>query len=116
MDTWLDVARENRKAATVLSRGCHYRSAVSRAYYAAYARTTHALAGIGVTMPGGRVGPHHQSLPQMVKSNLGKPELSSILARLYVMRCLADYAPSKTVDSHECRAAVSLMLRVFESV
>ena len=55
--TWLELAREARKAARRLMTEDNFRSCASRAYYAAYSKITHELvATAGLTMPKDREG------------------------------------------------------------
>lgn len=121
---WLDLARGARKATAVLVQE-HYRSAVARAYYAAYSKVTHELLAAGLTMPAGRDGPNHTggrgairpmietSMPNMAPEK--RVKLSELIGRLYTLRIDADYRPSTEVDAREAREAVSLMNTVFDS-
>jgi uncharacterized protein (UPF0332 family) len=121
-ENWLDVARDARKSASSLLTEDHYRSAVARAYYAAYSKITHELvATAGLPMPPGREGPKHRRIRAVIKTSMPnmtqakRDKLSEMLGRLYVLRIEADYRPSSSVGSTEARAAVSLMTTVFES-
>ena len=115
METWLDIARSNKKAAASLFDEGHHRSAVSRAYYAVYARATNALVCQGVAMPAGREGPQHQKLASMIGDTLRKPDfVGRLVRRLYSMRCYADYMPSVTVGARDGRNALSLMYKALE--
>jgi hypothetical protein len=42
-------------------------------------------------------------------------KLSELVGRLYILRCVADYRPSKDVDARDAREAVSIMNAIFES-
>ena len=119
---WLDSAHDARKAANSLVTDDHYRSAVARAYYAAYSKVTHELAAVaGITMPPGREGPSHAgirriietSMPNMVQ--LKRVKLSELVGRLYTLRIDADYKPSTRVEAAEAREAISLMKTIFDS-
>jgi uncharacterized protein (UPF0332 family) len=115
METWLDIARSNQRAAASLFDEGHYRSAVSRAYYTVYARVTHALVLQGVAMPEGQEGPRHQKLVPLIGDNLRKPAfVGRLVRRLYLMRCHADYIPSVTVGARDGRNALSLMYKALE--
>ena len=121
-ETWLDVARDARKAASRLLTENHYRSAVARAYYAAYSKVTHELvATAGLPMPPGREGPNHVRVRRVIESSMPdmpqakRDKLSEILGRLYAIRIEADYRPSSAVGITEARAAISLMTTIFDS-
>jgi hypothetical protein len=51
----------------------HWRSSVSRSYYAAYCAVTSELVGRGVSFPHGRKNPGHEQLPNLVLHNLTLP-------------------------------------------
>jgi uncharacterized protein (UPF0332 family) len=100
----------------------HYRSAVARAYYAAYSKVTHELVTTAaVPMPPGRDGPNNGRLRRVIETSMPnmpqakRDKLSEMVGRLYALRIEADYRPSSTVASAEARAAISLMTTVFES-
>jgi len=121
-ENWLDVARDARKSANTLLTEDHYRSAVARAYYAAYSKITHELVAIaGLAMPPGREGPSHSRIRSVIVTsmpNMAEPKrdkLSEMLGRLYTLRIDADYSPSSPVGITEARAALSLMATIFES-
>jgi hypothetical protein len=101
-------------------------SCVTRAYYAAYSKVTHALAAApGVTFPANREGPNHPgetgtggirrlietSMPRMDQPR--RVKLSELIGRLYTLRIFADYRPSVEVDGRDAREAISIMNRVF---
>ena len=125
--TWFDLAKDARKAANQLVSN-HYRSCVARAYYAAYSKVTHALAGApGVNFPARREGPHHPgeagtggirrlietSMPDMDRPR--RLKLSELVGRLYSLRIFADYHPSVEVEDRDAREAIAIMNTVFES-
>jgi len=57
---WLEVARDARQSANELMELNRFRSCISRAYYAAYAKASHELVvTVGLTMPTNREGPSH---------------------------------------------------------
>ena len=129
MATWRQIGDDNRAAAAGLV-GDHYRSCVSRAYYAAYARITHELDRLpGVTFPAGREGPSHPGtrpdgsvgaggIRRMIEEQLrgldeaDRLELSEALRELYTLRLHADYRPSEDVGETEARDAVTLVVAV----
>jgi hypothetical protein len=121
-ENWLDVARDARKSANTLLSENHFRSAVARAYYAAYSKIMHELVVVaGLQAPPDREGFSHArirpvietSMPNMIQAKRDK--LSELLGRLYALRIAADYRPSSTAGSTEGRAAISLMKTIFES-
>jgi uncharacterized protein (UPF0332 family) len=121
-ETWLDLARDARKAANTLVTEDRFRSAVARAYYAAYSKVTHELAAIaGLLMPPGREGPSHTRIRQIIETSMPnmaqtkRAKLSELVGRLYTLRIDADYKPSMAVEASEAREAISIMKTIFES-
>lgn len=104
MTTWRDIATENEQAAKELLRAGRYRSAVSRAYYSAYAMVTHRLVSSGAVPKRDTQNPSHRALPMMVEGNLAglsdwhRRDLKSATRRLYEARLDADYRPGVVVD------------------
>ncbi len=120
--TWLELARDARNAANTLLTQDLHRSAVSRAYYAAYSKIAHELVATGgLAMPPDREGPSHgrvrpvieTSMPNMVQPK--RQKLSELVGRLYTLRIDADYKPSIEVENTEAREAISIMKTIFES-
>jgi uncharacterized protein (UPF0332 family) len=120
--TWLDLARDARKAANTLVTEDRFRSCVARAYYAAYSKVTHELVvTAGLDMPPNREGPSHArirpiietSMPNMTQSK--REKLSELVGRLYTLRVDADYKPSTRVEGVEAREAISIMKTIFEA-
>lgn len=121
MATWLEIARENRKAATTLSFDqISPRSVISRAYYAVFAYVTHELLLVNVEIPASREAPSHQRLQSLVINRLSqfrlpkRRSLAILVGSLYDLRIAADYMPSVEIDAREARHAVSIMNKVFE--
>jgi len=120
-DTWLDVAVSARRSASQLMRDAAFRSAASRAYYAAYSKLTHELVAAGVTMPREREGPGHQRLRPLIETPLTimtkakRVVLSALVGRLYILRLDADYRPSAIVEAREARLALSIMNKIFDA-
>ncbi len=115
---WLELARDARRAASRLVEE-NFRSCLSRAYYAAYSKVTHSLAGApGVTFPNNREGPNHPgetgtggirrmieaSMPNMQQDK--RVKLSELVGRLYTLRIDADYRPSVEVEGRDAREAI----------
>jgi hypothetical protein len=125
--TWFDLASDARKAASRLVSE-HYRSCLSRAYYAAYSKVTFDLSGIaGVTFPAGDEGPKHPGrtgtggIRRLIETHMEnldaarRGKLSELVGRLYTLRVVADYRPSMEVDGRDAREAVSIMNTIFDS-
>lgn len=125
--SWLELARDSRKAANRLVNE-NFRSCLSRAYYAAYSKITHTLAETpGVNFPTDREGPNHPgetgtggirrlietSMPNMQPEK--RVKLSELIGRLYTLRVFADYRPSVEIAGRDAREAISLMNTVFDS-
>jgi len=122
-ESWLDLARESRRAALYLVGEDCPRSAVSRAYYAAYARISHELLALGVSMPPGRNGPSHSKLRVLILDALSRriPDrgrraaISDWVGRLYALRVGADYMKDASFEPREAREAASLMRKIFDA-
>ncbi len=72
-ETWLDVARDARKAASLLVTEGRYRSAVARAYYAAYSKVTYELVVIrGLKAPPDREGFSHARIRPVIETSCRK--------------------------------------------
>lgn len=104
MATWRDIAMENEEAAKELLRAGRFRSAVSRAYYAAYATVTGKLVDAGAIPRTDESNPSHKALPLMVEGNLPglspwqRRDLKATTRRLYNTRLDADYRSRVNVD------------------
>src|SRR4051794_8941020 len=117
---WSDLASDARKAASRMVSE-HYRSCLSRAYYAVYSKVTFDLSVIaGVTFPVGDEGPRHPGrtgtggIRRLIETHMTgfdaskRRKLSELVGRLYTLRCVADYRPSIDVDARDAREAVSI--------
>jgi hypothetical protein len=126
-ESWFDLASDARRSASRLA-GDNYRSCLSRAYYAAYSKVTHALAAApNVTFPADREGPNHPgetgtggirrlietSMPDMDPAR--RVKLSELVGRLYTLRIDADYKPSVQVGAGDAREAISIMNTIFDA-
>ncbi len=109
--SWFDLASDARKAANRLVSD-HYRSCVARAYYAAYSKVTHALAGApNITFAANREGPNHPGetgnggIRRLIKTSMpgmDQPRrvgLSDLIPRLYALQVFADYSPPGAADA-----------------
>jgi uncharacterized protein (UPF0332 family) len=119
MADWTTVATDNYRAASTLADARNWRSAVSRAYFAAYARASAALVEAKVTMPPTREGPSHRGLPSLINRTLGRLgggrwRLIGLVHGLYNLRVAADYRPSVSVESGDARQALRMMADVFQ--
>lgn len=125
---WLDLAWDARNAANELFIQERFRSCISRAYYAAYAKVTHELVFTArLTMPADREGPSHPgrlgtggirrmietSMPNMQQNK--RVKLSALIGRLYTLRIDADYKPSVTVENRDAREALGIMKVIFDA-
>ena len=102
LETWQQLSRDSLRAAEVLLREGHYRSSVSRAYYAAYCAATHEIVQRVTTFSYGRNNPSHGSVPSYIQNNLTLPQakkdtVSSLVSILRLFREDADYRPHMTV-------------------
>ncbi len=125
--TWFELASDARKAAS-RQVSEHYRSCLSRAYYAVYSKVTFDLSITpGVSFPAGDEGPKHPGrtgtggIRRLIETHMTamdrpkRVKLSELVGRLYTLRCVADYRPSIDVDARDAREAVSIMNTIFES-
>jgi uncharacterized protein (UPF0332 family) len=113
MTTWRDIAMENEQAAKELLRAGHYRSAVSRAYYAAFASINDCLVNAGTVRTSDRQALSHRALPAMVEGNISglatwqRRDLKASARRLYELRLDADYRASVVVDWRVAKQSLS---------
>jgi uncharacterized protein (UPF0332 family) len=103
MASWQEMSLECRKAAQHMIVAGHYRSSISRSYYAVYCAVSHVLAEKFTFSHGGN-NPSHTDLPNMILHNmsfLSQPrrwELRKTFLLLWKMRVEADYVPSAYLD------------------
>lgn len=112
------MARDSREAANKLVAE-NFRSAVARAYFAAFAFVTHRLVQGGAAFPGGWDAPAHRKIRPLIESmsnmNPGaRVALSQMFGRLHILRINADYKPSIRVEAREAREALAIMRKIFE--
>src|SRR3954469_2327694 len=113
--TWYELAGDARKAASSVVSD-HFRSCLSRAYYAAYSKITFDLSAIpGVSFPAGDEGPKHPGktgtggIRRLIETHMielddgRRLKLSELIGRLYTLRVVADYRPSMDVDGRDAR-------------
>lgn len=110
MEDWESIAKDNLIAAKALVLDSRWRSAVSRAYYSAYAAITSRLSD--AEFPDDREGPGHDMLPRLVMTYLSlmkvyeRRQIATVAFRLYRQRLVADYRRTETVGERDARAAV----------
>jgi uncharacterized protein (UPF0332 family) len=123
MSNWADISLDSKRAAFELSGDGRYRSALSRAYYAAFAAITQRLVDSGMNFPRDWEGPTHEQMTAgwIVANNLkssvevaDRGRLIAILPSLYKLRLIADYRPSMLVSQDDVKLALGDMVRVFE--
>ena len=101
MATWQEIGQDNFRTAHDLYEMKHYRSSVSRYYYAAFSRLTYELARSGVVFRLGRQTPAHAELAELVVENLTqfsetrRMTIALITLRLYRLRLDADYSDQR---------------------
>lgn len=77
MATWAEVSLESYEAALVLLGEGHYRSSISRAYYAAYAAVTAKLENDNKVQFRHKLNnPSHEQLLALAASNLNRKQYS----------------------------------------
>jgi len=97
MATWQEIGQENFRAGRDLYGLKHYRSSVSRLYYAAFSLLTFELARSGVTFRMNRQTPAHAELAELIVENLTqfsearRTAIALTALRLYRNRLDADY-------------------------
>ena len=102
MATWKELSRDNLEAAQALLAGEHWRSSVSRSYYAAYCAVSQRLAEKGVQFARGWNNPAHDQLLALIRNGLTLPpgarhRTVTALRRLRLARENADYRPGSSV-------------------
>jgi uncharacterized protein (UPF0332 family) len=101
---WQTVSRRVLKTAWLAVYGEDYRSAVNRAYYAAYQAATAAcfLHGDSSLFPNGWKNPSHDQLPALIRNNGDleyeiRQKLARQLRELRTFREDADYRPGRSL-------------------
>jgi hypothetical protein len=114
MDDWRALSIDSRRAALELIKAGHWRSAVSRAYYAAYCAVAHGLRTHRpeLRFKHGWRNPDHMEMPRYIRNHLdhldraSRAELSGRMRFLRKVREDADYRPSAVVDEVLARSAL----------
>ncbi len=97
MANWQEIGESNFRAASELYSAGHYRSSVSRFYYAAFSLLTFELPRKGVTFRAGRQTPAHAEVTELIVAHLTqftevrRFALVRLTQRLYRLRLDADY-------------------------
>jgi len=121
MDDWRTMAQDSFDAASELMETERWRSLLSRAYYAAYARCVHVLQTEGIRMPA-RGNPAHGRLPELVGTHMTRFSdvrrfgLVHAIEELYRYRLIADYLPSVRCGREDARMALGLTSQVFREM
>lgn len=125
MATWKELAADNLSAAKELRASSHFRSVVSRAYYAAYSALTAGLdAKYRSQFKHGDNNPTHAQLLKLVARNLMPKVLTTsecrtiktYLYQLWAMRVRADYDPNASIGRDEAINAITLAASVLRSM
>lgn len=111
METWRQLSEDALRSAEVLFREGHYRSSISRAYYAAYCAATNEIVQKLTTFSHGWRNPSHEKVPVYVQSNLTisqakKDTISTLIKGLRLFREDADYRPQEVITEQMARDCV----------
>ncbi len=111
MATWRELSLDSLQAAQKLLVEGHWRSSVSRSYYAAYCAVSGELVRRGASFAHGWNNPSHEQVPALVRTGLGLPlntrrQLNQAIRRLRTARENADYRPRVRVDRADALGAV----------
>jgi hypothetical protein len=124
MDNWQDLSLDCRRAAMHLADAQHWRSSISRSYYAAYCAVAGALAvhARNLQYRHGWHNPDHNDIPRYIRNNLThleetrRWELSKNMRFLRKAREDADYRPGATVDEALTRSALRVAYAVLRTL
>src|SRR6266581_5777397 len=115
--TWDQIGRNTRKAAQLL-KDAHFRSSVSRSYYAAFSVLHQRL--LRHERPAHPYETHsHRRIPDLIEAYLlsrnprARRSLRAAVVRMYVARLDADYRLSRTVDQGDALNALRDAKSVF---
>ncbi|QNN25259.1 HEPN domain-containing protein [Planctomycetales bacterium ZRK34] len=122
MATWQDMSLAAMKAARLLAGRKNHRSAINRAYYAAFSAMTNEIRKRTHEFPRGYEHPPHVRVGSYIKRFLTdrtkahRDELRDAMARLYAARVEADYRHESTPTDREMGNAMVDALYIMESV
>lgn len=123
MSSWREIGDECLNSAKYSHDGGFFRTAISRAYYAAYAHVSGALVEGGVDVArSDRPNPSHQQLDSLLAHNLDtkrfpigvRRDLARRVRHLRRFRVMSDYDPASYVDqnlSQVCLRDASIVSR-----
>jgi uncharacterized protein (UPF0332 family) len=117
--TWEEISLDSLRAAQKLLDDGHFRSSVSRSYYAAYCAVTGELCRRNDRFARGRNNPAHEQLTALIRNGLPwqagpRRRLTRAVRRLRFARETADYRPGVSVDRALALACVFDALAVLE--
>ena len=117
MATWRELSEDSLRAAEALLREGHYRSSVSRSYYAASCAATHETVQKLTTFSHGWKNPTHEKVPVYVQSNLTMPLAQKVVVvnlinALRLFREDADYRPQVIIGAQAASNAIRDSRRV----
>ena len=109
--TWQQLSMGSLTAAEILLREGHYRSSISRAYYAAYCGVTHEIVKMPTTFSFGRNNPTHEKVSMYIQRNLNisqakKDSISTLINTLRLFREDADYRPYVPINETTARDCI----------
>ena len=121
MATWQEIGRSKFEAAVSLCDSGHYRSVVSRFYYAAFSLITGGLIqrSAAADLTGGRGTPGHAQLPSLVETHFAQfsqarlDNFTRLLRSLYAARIASDYSLQR-VDRQSARDAYTAAKKIFD--
>jgi hypothetical protein len=124
MDNWREMSLDARRAAMLLSDAGHWRSSISRSYYAAYCAVAHALVSHRpeLRFKHGWRNPDHLEMPRYIRNHLAhldrsrRWELSKNMRALRKVREDADYRPASLADETLSRSALRVSYSVLRTL
>ena len=122
MAQWLDLSTDSQKAAQKLLDNEHFRSSVSRSYYAAYCAVAGLLVDEKLTYSYNRNNPDYKNMPAYIKNNLQgiEREKRESAAKTYVMlwkaRTDADYRPGRSCTRDTALNAMRASQRILRDL
>jgi uncharacterized protein (UPF0332 family) len=119
--TWRDLSLDSLQAAQKLFTAGHWRSGVSRSYYAAYCAVSDQLVERGLHFAHGWNNPTHDQLTPLMQGTLPLPldarrQLTRAIRRLRKAREDADYRPGHEVDRALALACIHDAILVLQTL
>lgn len=121
MATWQEMSRDAMNAAQILLEELHYRSAISRAYYAVYCGVAAKMGAGKVQFPHGWKNPSHEQVFLFLKNlfrkspNLRK-QVTTSFRRLRWGRENADYRPGATLTERDAVGLIREALLILKTM